>query len=1248
MKKGKKIAALLLAMATAGALAAGLVACGENQDDPGKQEQPTAAEKLKDGGAVVFTDGTATIDLSQYVRANGNVFSAQSSNRNVATVTVAGNVMTVTAAGEGTAIITVACGDVRLTFSVAAPKVYYTITLDGTEVSPAEGEKWEAGASYTLPAAKEPTDANMEFKGWSVNGETKQAGEVITVKRDLTITAVFERKAAQEVSGHAQSVSVNVGKTLAVAVSDYIAAYGREVSVSADGNDHVTFTVQDGVITLSGVAQGTATLTLSTEGVTVTLNVTVLSAEMPSFENGTINIDLFTETGKSFAFVPTESSGHTYSYVYTLITQDAKASIADGKLTYTPGADYELEGEVDTVALEINVAVTVDGVPAGNVSFTVTVRITDTTPAAPVFENVTETIDPFSSDETENSYTLALDAEDDRFVYTYSIGGNPVTESKTYNGEAEEIVTVKYVYKGNTQKSGTAEFTVKVSYDKAVFPALVQTEKTADVDLALVDGGIYSLDLFANFTCTENIASYTVNGAAHTEGKTYTISNENNAYGETATEVVYTVVATIKNNLGTLTYTYTVNVSDTSAFRMENGGFENGLSGWTGANGSLSSESTYWGTHSTNNDGQYYVGIDGGTETIVSPSFRVGGSGWITFKFGSARPTDHSGLRNIRLEFYEKNADGGADVKIADVRNILFQDPQAALKLNDYKLDLSDFIGKTVYAKAVDGEDGGDFRSLYLDAFETYWKAAPTDDKYTDLTSSRYMNASAVIDFKDTNTVTLDPFLSQGLLSAAPTLTAQIEGDGLTADATDPLCLTATKKGNYTVTYSLNGSTAFTASVVVTNSVQPPEFEEMHINVKKGESGTLQLPAPASGSRFSYAYAVADNNASIENGVFTYAATAKEEGTYSVRVTVTVTDEKWGAGGDTFEKEFTVKVTVYGEKIVAGDLLADGKATLSLDAYAVKAETPGATSASVDFAKYLNIPENVSVTYAVTRKIGDGEATSVTVENGVYSLSFADCDLTANQTTTVTFAVTATNAADPTNTVSFTVTVSVKDTTVNRVENGGFETGDLTGWTLAFTDGKGEWSGNPVQNTDGYWGGKATYNKSGNYHFNGQENGIPEDRTYRLTSSMFLLGGSGFITFKLGGHAAVLQVYVVENGAERQVAEYANTAFADHDITHVHLGAMQATMTTYVADLSDYIGKEIKLVLCDNLTGDWGHSVLDEVVTYYETAPDAEHGFDRVKNLCDHTPEEMATIGETVDIPWRKAVNEYVAPSSVE
>ena len=101
MKKGRKITALLLALAAAGAMTAGLVACEGDDPDSEKQEQTTVAATLKEGGAIVLTDGRASIDLTPYVKANGNTFRATRSNPKLGAVALSVSTLTVRAAGEG-------------------------------------------------------------------------------------------------------------------------------------------------------------------------------------------------------------------------------------------------------------------------------------------------------------------------------------------------------------------------------------------------------------------------------------------------------------------------------------------------------------------------------------------------------------------------------------------------------------------------------------------------------------------------------------------------------------------------------------------------------------------------------------------------------------------------------------------------------------------------------------------------------------------------------------------------------------------------------------------------------------------------------------------------------------------------------------------------------------------------------------------------------------------------------------------
>ena len=95
-----------------------------------------------------------------------------------------------------------------------------------------------------------------------------------------------------------------------------------------------------------------------------------------------------------------------------------------------------------------------------------------------------------------------------------------------------------------------------------------------------------------------------------------------------------------------------------------------------------------------------------------------------------------------------------------------------------------------------------------------------------------------------------------------------------------------------------------------------------------------------------------------------------------------------------------------------------------------------------------------------------------------------------------------------------------------QVTNGGFETGDLTGWTT-LTEGWGEADGKPtgVISAATYWGENLPYNQAGDYHMDGwkiQETSVDgvinEAAAWGVRSEQFTLAGSGFITAKMNGN----------------------------------------------------------------------------------------------------------------------------------
>ena len=169
-----------------------------------------------------------------------------------------------------------------------------------------------------------------------------------------------------------------------------------------------------------------------------------------------------------------------------------------------------------------------------------------------------------------------------------------------------------------------------------------------------------------------------------------------------------------------------------------------------------------------------------------------------------------------------------------------------------------------------------------------------------------------------------------------------------------------------------------------------------------------------------------------------------------------------------------------------------------------------------------------------------------------------------------------------------------------------------------------------------FWNEEIPYNKVGQYHFDGWQANSDEPSGYSLRSETFTLGGSGRISFKMGGRTAVLKVYTADGTC---IAEYANTKFLNDNalFPHVDAGSRLATMTTYVANLSDYLGQTLYIEICDEPGENWGVVFFDDIVTYYETAP--------VLSECYDVVQLNATTSSTgapqeYHMPWETAVNQ--------
>ena len=161
--------------------------------------------------------------------------------------------------------------------------------------------------------------------------------------------------------------------------------------------------------------------------------------------------------------------------------------------------------------------------------------------------------------------------------------------------------------------------------------------------------------------------------------------------------------------------------------QLFNGGFERGdLAGWvqTGNLGNVSFDEVYWNQGIRfRADGAFFSQYAGGNERdygeLYSAPFKVGGSGWMTFKLGGARVAERMNLQVVDAKTHEV-INRYANFNWTDA-NLL------GCQLNSYKVDLSELIGRYVYIRVVDYEHR-DYGCFFLDSVVTYYEAEPSDE----------------------------------------------------------------------------------------------------------------------------------------------------------------------------------------------------------------------------------------------------------------------------------------------------------------------------------------------------------------------------------------------------------------------------------------------------------------------------------------------------------------------------------------
>lgn len=637
----------------------------------------------------------------------------------------------------------------------------------------------------------------------------------------------------------------------------------------------------------------------------------------------------------------------------------------------------------------------------------------------------------------------------------------------------------------------------------------------------------------------------------------------------------------------------------------------------------------------------FFCGTKGGNPamrgTLTSDVFQLGGNGFITFKMGAGKNTE-----KVYVEFFQE----GNDTALAKVTNPECDGVFITDHLITKVVDLSAYVGKNIYIKVTDDDDGNDFSYVNLDAF----KVCASDDEVAaaraeyDRQIAAYGEKPFVED--ETSTTIENGGFETGDLTGWKTLegTALVRSGVVSTDQYYWEDRSVYGEGEYYLDGSNNGAIAEN----LTGAIRSTKFTlggDGYISFMIGAGNGNCYVALCDGNTDEELISMRNEYFSDPSLALTLLRVYMDAGQYLGKVVYLKVVDANDGGGFAFLNVDDFRVSLTEDEVAALEVEQMEK---------IQAETYHSATYD-DLAAlrnyYNNYPypvplKSLTITSYVADRVADcgtvdvtawlaeaaasygGEAVTdfavsrVTVDGAEITEGFEAVDMSAPGYYHVTYQA---SYGDAVAEAVFTV-VAMDDH--NMVANGGFEAGNLAGWTV-LTEGWSVVDGRPagVISAESYWGEALPYNQAGEYHLDGWNNGLDEGATWAVQSSSFTLAGSGFISVRMGGHAAAVHVYLADG---TKIGYYQQNRFNDANFPSVGAGGSWADMGTYVMDLSEYLGEEMYLVLADEQAEGWAHAFFDEVVTYYETAPD-------YANQADEVPD--GATGDPVKIPWQLVQN---------
>ena len=421
-------------------------------------------------------------------------------------------------------------------------------------------------------------------------------------------------------------------------------------------------------------------------------------------------------------------------------------------------------------------------------------------------------------------------------------------------------------------------------------------------------------------------------------------------------------------------------------------------------------------------------------------------------------------------------------------------------------------------------------------------------------------------------------------------------GNEVKAESDDPQKVTATvANGTLTLTPQWAGSATVTLScgsvrvefavTIKAAEVAAPVFENgtIFIDLFERQSGSYKFsPTSPDSVDYDYKYSVTpDAGVSIDGDTLTFTAEETVENlvlTINVIATASVT-------GETVKKtaSFTVTVNVTDSTpmVIETEITVPETVDLYEGAY------------MIDLSANIQNAENVEA-YMVN-------------DSPVAGMSYAVTGSFTDKAQDVTLTIVAKWDDES---ISYVYNISVMDSTAYRMPNGGFDD-DLNGWTVKATlnGAKNDDALGGISTKETYWVQNIPFNNDGKF-FSGLAVNAEERAVGTLTSPVFTVGGSGWITYKLGGARDIEKVYmqiVSSDGSKTVTLPNFDWSDAADSVT-----VRGCTLVSYKANLIEYgfaPGKKVYIRITDNGTRDYGLFFLDSVITYYPDGSEPDDTF---------------------------------------